>query len=36
MRILKIAYYVFMALLGLVFLALLVAPALALWAGYPH
>jgi len=36
MRILKIAYYVLMALLGIVFLALLVVPVIALLFGYPH
>ncbi len=36
MRILKIAYYLLMALLGIIFLALLVAPLIALWQGYPH
>ncbi len=33
---LKLAYYSLMVLLGLVFLALLLLPTIALWHGYPH
>jgi len=36
MRYLKIAYYSLMLLLLLAFLALLIVPNIALWAGYPH
>jgi hypothetical protein len=35
MRMLKIAYYSFMALLLLAFLALLILPNIALWQGWP-
>lgn len=36
MRYLKLAYYTFMVLLLIAFLALLIVPTLAIGNGYPH